>query len=165
MCGVFGISAPGRDVAHGARVETTPEWFCEAVWAGDFDEGDFDLTDQIFGSGARFRGDKLIFVSAGATTDRLISMRLGERWIVSNSLACVLERADATSGRVEHFERSRPGARQGHLEAKIRLEWNPAQDAQPDSRRQRPAQRYPARRRCLASSNRGTGRQRVARRG
>jgi hypothetical protein len=94
-------------VFHGPKVETRDAWFCEAVWAGDFDEGDFDRTDQIFGSGARMRSDKLIFVSAGATIDRLVSMPLGERWLVSNSLACVLERANATMdptfARYPHF--------------------------------------------------------------
>jgi hypothetical protein len=98
---------PRATVFHGPKVETRDAWFCEAVWAGDFDAGDFDRTDQIFGSGARIRDEKLIFVSAGATTDRLVSMRLGERWIVSNSLACVLERAeatvDATFPRYRHF--------------------------------------------------------------
>jgi hypothetical protein len=83
-------------VFHGAKLETREDWFCEAVWAGDFDAGDFDRTDQVFGTGARIRGEKLIFISAGATVDRLVSMHVGDRWIVSNSLACLLERADAT---------------------------------------------------------------------
>lgn len=87
---------PRATVFHGPKVETRDAWFCEAVWAGDFDQGDFDRTDQIFGSGARMRNDQLIFVSAGATTDRLVSMRLGNRSLISNSLACVLERANAT---------------------------------------------------------------------
>src|SRR5437762_2971673 len=87
---------PRAVVFHGPKLETRDAWFCEAVWTGEFDAGDFDRTDQIFGSGARIRGNKLIFVSAGATVDRLVSMRCGERWLISNSMACLLARADAT---------------------------------------------------------------------
>jgi len=43
------------DVAHGARVETTPEWFCEAVWDAAYEDGGFDRTDLVFGSGGRVR--------------------------------------------------------------------------------------------------------------
>src|SRR5207248_5331003 len=87
---------PRAIVFHGPKVETRDAWFCEAVWAGEFNDGGFDQTDQVFGSGARIRGGWLIFVSAGATIDRLASMRFGERWLISNSLAAILSRADAT---------------------------------------------------------------------
>ena len=42
-------------VLHGPRVETRDQWFCEAIWDGDFAQGDFDRTDRSFGSGARLR--------------------------------------------------------------------------------------------------------------
>ena len=42
-------------VRHGGRVETRDDWFCEAVWDGEIERGDFDLTDIVAGSGARIR--------------------------------------------------------------------------------------------------------------
>ncbi len=74
---------------HGSRVETRPKWFCEGVWDGEFDAGDFDLTDVFFGSGARIRSGILTFVPSAATVDRLQYFRRGERLFVSNSLACL----------------------------------------------------------------------------
>lgn len=83
-------------VFHGSRVETHDEWFCEAAWAGDYQDGDFDRTDIVAGSGGRLRGGELIFVSSGSTVDRLNALeREGEAW-VSNSLACLVASAEAT---------------------------------------------------------------------
>jgi hypothetical protein len=83
-------------VRHGPSVETRDDWFCEAVWAGEFGEGDFDRTDLIVGSGARLRDGRLVFVSSGTTVDRLQSMETSEGVLVSNSLPCLMEAADAT---------------------------------------------------------------------
>ena len=52
-------------VAHGLGVETTPEWFCEAAWAGEYQRGDFDRTDIVAGTGGRIRNGTVVFVSAG----------------------------------------------------------------------------------------------------
>lgn len=85
-------------VFHGARVETAVDWFCEATWAGDYEAGDFDLTDVVAGSGGRVRSGGLTFVSSGSTVDRLHSFDAhGATWI-SNSLACLLA---ATGARVD----------------------------------------------------------------
>jgi len=84
---------PGSSVVHvihGSRVEIAPDWFCEAVWDGPYDGGDFDRTDVIFGSGARIRGSRITFVSAGATVDRLQVMETGGGVWISNSLTCLL---------------------------------------------------------------------------
>jgi hypothetical protein len=94
---------PTVTVFHGPRVETSPEWFHEAVWAGDYARADFDQTDVVAGSGGRMRGDRLVFVSSGATVDRLQSVEVrGSTW-VSNSLATLLAGTggtiDATSSR------------------------------------------------------------------
>lgn len=78
---------------HGPEVEITPDWCCEAVWAGPFESGDFDRTDVVFGSGARLRGaggPSVTFVSSGTTVDRLQSLETGEATWVSNSLPCLL---------------------------------------------------------------------------
>ena len=85
-------------VRHGRRVETRPDWFCEAVWPGDFDAGDFDETDLVAGSGARIRQGRIRFVSSGNTVDRLLWVSTAGSLWVSNSLACLLA---ATGGRVD----------------------------------------------------------------
>jgi hypothetical protein len=82
-------------VQHGGRVETNGEWFCEAVWAGDYASGDFDLTDIVAGSGGRIRNNTIIYVSSGSTVDRLISIQIGDSYFVSNSLPCLLAAAGA----------------------------------------------------------------------
>src|SRR3989304_1630101 len=72
---------PGRttvDVFHGLRVEGTPQWFVEAVWADRYAEADFDRTDLVFGSGGRLRNGMLTFVSSGSTVDRLQFLRRRE---------------------------------------------------------------------------------------
>lgn len=75
---------------HGPGVETRPDWFVEGVWDGDFNAGDFDLTDLVFGSGARLRDGRLTFVSSASTVDRLQWLEVGDRRYVSNSLPCLL---------------------------------------------------------------------------
>jgi hypothetical protein len=89
--------APGRTIhlAHGPGVEVREGFACEAVWAGKFSDGDFDRTDLILGSGVRLRGDRAVFVSSGTTVDRLHSLALPDGWLVSNSLAALLQAADA----------------------------------------------------------------------
>lgn len=83
-------------VLSGHQVEVTPEWFCEAVWAGSFREGNFDTTDLVMGSGARCRDGIVTFVSSGTTVDRLHSLECEHGVLVSNSLPCLLESAGAT---------------------------------------------------------------------
>jgi hypothetical protein len=83
-------SRPVINVRHGPSVEIRDAWFCEAVWDGEFDAGDFDRTDLIFGSGGRLRDGRVVFVSSGSTVDRLQFLRLDGRLLVSISLACLL---------------------------------------------------------------------------
>jgi hypothetical protein len=78
------------DVIHGSRVENTHEWFCEAGWDGAYEDGDFDRTDLVFGSGGRVRNGLLTFVSSGTTVDRLQVIESAENVWVSNSLPCLL---------------------------------------------------------------------------
>jgi hypothetical protein len=78
------------DVFHGPQVEIAADRFCEAVWDGPFEAGDFDRTDIVFGSGARIRANGVTFVSSGSTVDRLQSLDDGETCWVSNSLPCLL---------------------------------------------------------------------------
>jgi len=81
---------PTVEVFHGPDVETTADWFCEAVWDGEFRRAGFDETDVVFGSGARRHGASITFVSSGSTVDRLHSHETaGTAW-VANSLVCLL---------------------------------------------------------------------------
>lgn len=83
------VGDPRIVVRHGPDVETRPDWFCEAVWDGDFSAGGFDQTENVFGSGGRIRDGRVCFVSACLTFDRLHSFHTdGLAWI-SNSLACL----------------------------------------------------------------------------
>jgi hypothetical protein len=83
-------------VAHGNRVETHPHWFAEAVWAGAYEQADFDDTDLVFGTGGRLRGEGLVFVSSATVVDRLHALEAHGRTWVSNSLACLLAAVGAT---------------------------------------------------------------------
>jgi hypothetical protein len=83
------VMKPGSDavsVLHGPCVETGRNWCAEAVWVGNFPEGDFDLTDVITGTGVRLRDDKVVFVSSGDTLNRLHHFEDGQALYVSNSL-------------------------------------------------------------------------------
>jgi hypothetical protein len=83
-------------VVHGPEVESTHDWFCEAAWAGRYDEGGFDQTDIIAGSGGRARGGTVTFVSSGSTVDRLHFFEdRGAVWI-SNSLPALLAAVGAS---------------------------------------------------------------------
>jgi hypothetical protein len=77
-------------LVHGSEVESTDDWFCEAAWAGRYDEGGFDQTDVIAGSGGRARGGTVTFVSSGSTVDRLQSFEGPDAVWISNSLPALL---------------------------------------------------------------------------
>lgn len=89
-------SDPVVSVWHGPQVEVGQDWLCEAVWDGEFESGDFDRTDLVFGSGIRLRDRGAVFVAAGATVDRLQFLEIGDVTWVSNSLACLLASTDVT---------------------------------------------------------------------
>ncbi len=76
-------------VKHGRKIEIREQWFCEAVWDGDFDAGGFDATDIVTGSGGRIHEDSITFVSSGSTLDRLHYVETPQGLYVSNSL-CAL---------------------------------------------------------------------------
>jgi hypothetical protein len=82
-------------VHHGSSVEVNTNWFAEAVWDGDYVRGGFDETDVVFGSGARLRDASCVFVSSASTVDRLNCLHTRDAALISNSLPCLLEYADA----------------------------------------------------------------------
>ncbi len=81
---------------HGGQVETRAEWFCEATWPGAFDEGNFDRTDLVAGTGGRYRDNVITFVAPGNTVDRILSLQTANGLLVSNSLPCLLAVSGAT---------------------------------------------------------------------
>jgi hypothetical protein len=78
------------DVLHGRRVETRPDWFCEAVWDGAFSAGNFDETDIVAGTGGRSADGAVVFVSSGSTVDRLQYFLDSRGLWISNSLCALL---------------------------------------------------------------------------
>ena len=82
------------DCYVGPGVEISEDFFCEGVWTGPFERGDFDRTDMFFGSGVHVRPGGLVFVPSGSTVDRLQSLQQGKMLMVSNSLPCLLSVAD-----------------------------------------------------------------------
>lgn len=80
-------------VYHGPMVETADQWAVEAVWAGPFEEGDFDRTDLVFGTGVRLRGQEVVFVSSGSVFDRLWHCHQNDSTFVANSLPALLAMA------------------------------------------------------------------------
>ncbi len=92
------ILEPNRQsiiVKCGEKIETRKDWFCEAVWDGEFDDGDFDQTDIVAGSGARHRDQSLTFVSAGSLMDRLQYIQVGKATYISNSILALAAEVDA----------------------------------------------------------------------
>lgn len=78
-------------VHHGPMVEVSDDWLIEGVWDGEFEAGDFDKTDLVFGSGLRTRGDELVFVSSASGCDRLWYVELSPYIYVSNTLPGLLK--------------------------------------------------------------------------
>jgi hypothetical protein len=87
---------PVIEVHRGRRVEVTDEWFGEIAWAGRYEEGRFDATDVVAGSGGLLRHDDAYFVSPGSTVDRLQCLSTDSATFVSNSLVCLLSATGAS---------------------------------------------------------------------
>ena len=83
-------------VRCGVGVERRADWYCEAVWDGDFSRGEFDKTDIVAGSGGRIRDDVFVFVSAGSLLDRLNFIEFENRILVSNSLSALIAESEAS---------------------------------------------------------------------
>lgn len=75
---------------HGSAVAVHAAWFGEIVWDGDYQQGNFDRTDIVYGSGGKVVDEGLTFVSSATTMDRLQHFHRGREWHVSNSLVCLL---------------------------------------------------------------------------
>lgn len=73
----------------GPGIETGEQFIVEAAWDGEYEAGDFDLTDIVAGTGLRLRNDKLNIVSSGSTVDRLAVWRGRDRIVVANAVSAV----------------------------------------------------------------------------
>lgn len=78
------------DISHGPMVEYRQDWLLEGVWDGEFESGDFDLTDTIFGTGIRLRRDTVTFVSSATGVDRLWYCKNDQFVCVANTLPGLL---------------------------------------------------------------------------
>jgi len=78
------------EILHGPCVEVSDSWCVEAVWAGPFALGGFDLTDLVFGTGIRVRDSEVVFVSSGSPMDRLFYCKDKGKWFFSNSFPAML---------------------------------------------------------------------------
>lgn len=90
------ISGSTINIYHGKNVETHDGWFCEAIWDGPFETGNFSETDIVFGSGGHIWDNKATFVSSATTLDRLQYMVTANNAYVSNSLVCLLAATKGT---------------------------------------------------------------------
>jgi hypothetical protein len=85
---------------HGPCVETRPDWCVEAVWAGDLEEGGFDLTDLVVGTGAWLRDENIVFVSSGDSLNRLHYFRNKETYMYELSACFMCSRRFGTCSRL-----------------------------------------------------------------
>ena len=77
-------------VSHGPLVETREQGFFEGVWDGPFAEFGFGSAAAVMGSGGCREGPYARFVAPSHTYESLVSLSLGNRLLVSNSIAFAL---------------------------------------------------------------------------
>lgn len=86
-------------VYHGRNIEAQADFFVEGAWEGDFKEGRFDQADFFNGSGGRKKQKSFkktfLFATSSHTLDRLHTIRLSHKLIVSNSMPFALHLANA----------------------------------------------------------------------
>lgn len=85
------LATQSLSLYHGPLVEVRRDWAVEGVWDGEFNLGDFDQTDSVFGTGIRKRDDSVVFVSSATGVDRLWYVQRREKLFVGNSLPGLLE--------------------------------------------------------------------------
>lgn len=78
---------------HGPGVEVRDGAFFEGAWNGELAAGRFDAATAFTGSGGRPAEGGFLFATATDTLERLQWLRLGDRLVISNSLAFLLREA------------------------------------------------------------------------
>lgn len=96
---------PDTRVLHGPWVEAKADFFCEGAWDGDFERGELETAVSLLGSGARLRGEEVLFATPSHILERLYSVRLREELLISNSLAFLLAQAgDDVDPAYKHYQ-------------------------------------------------------------
>ena len=91
-------------VRHGPWVETWDGGFCEGAWAGPFAKHEIDISTTLVGSGGRVNEEGFVFAAPTNTMQRLYSLRLPDRLLVSNSLVFLLaETGDSLDLNYPHY--------------------------------------------------------------
>ena len=80
-------------IRHGSGVEVHGRFFAEAIWTGNFAQGELLQSDCLFGSGGEILPDGIGFASSIAITDWLFETIRNGQVFVSNSLPLLLAEA------------------------------------------------------------------------
>lgn len=91
---------------HGPWVETTPTFFTDGAWAGEFSYGDFEHT-TLAGFAGRVSDAGLLLATPTNTVERLYVMALPNLVLASNSLAFLLAEIDDSTDPDRCFDGSR----------------------------------------------------------
>jgi hypothetical protein len=78
------------EVRHGISVEFGSNFIVEGVWDASFNEANFHLSDNFFGSGIRLTENEIWIVPSRALVDRIIYCTIGRNLFASNSLPLLL---------------------------------------------------------------------------
>ena len=78
-------------IVSGEGVERTEQGVFEGCWDGPFEHFGIDTAETVAGSGIRFHDDRIVLVSPSHTLEGLYVHEGYDRFVVSNSLAFLLE--------------------------------------------------------------------------
>lgn len=82
-------------VSHGPWVETNERFFLEGAWDGPFQEGGFDCSLMLMGSGGIADASGVLFCGAAHPLERLFVLEHGDDLLVSSSLVFALTAGEA----------------------------------------------------------------------
>ena len=85
------VTGGGAFVVCGEGVERTEQGVFEGCWDGPFEHFGIDTAENVAGSGIRFHDDRIVLVSPSHTLEGLYVHEGHDRFVVSNSLAFLLE--------------------------------------------------------------------------
>ena len=85
-CAVIRKNSDVVQVYAGPRVEVTENWFVEGAWDGPFQEGGFDQSYALMGSGGKISDDTVKFCTPCHYYEHIITHRAKDCLLVSNSL-------------------------------------------------------------------------------
>lgn len=101
-CLVARKNQPEILVFHGSFVETKSNFFVEGVWDSAFEEGQFDKSALLMGSGVSLSNDSIIIASPCHTLEKIYALNKGHIFYASNSLSFLVSAA-STDLDVKHI--------------------------------------------------------------